>query len=250
MARSARRPLPPPYLRKVWLDAGPTHDPSVYPYCLPLFGSGTFEIAFDHPITIIAGENGVGKSTLLEGIAVLAGFDESGGGPGYRAVDNVRAKEMGGGRLARSLRASWLPKVNRGWFFRAESFFAVARYLDEAGSPSADFLSHSHGEGFIRFFEERCTKPGLFLFDEPESALSPKRQFDFLKLLDRMEVGRQSQVLIVTHSPIIMGYPNAHLLRMSRYGLEPVALQDTDHFRIMREFVSDPHGMIKAMIEE
>ena len=250
MARYRERRLPPPYLKRVWLDEEAVYDRAAYPYCLPLFGDGTFELAFDRPVTIIAGENGVGKSTLLEGIAALAGFDESGGGPGYRAVDNSRATETGGGDLARSLKASWLPKIGRGWFFRAESFFAVARYLDEAGSPSADFLSHSHGEGFIRFFEERCTKPGIFLFDEPESALSPSRQFDFLKLLSRMEAGNQSQVLIATHSPIIMGHPGARLLRMSRHGLEPVALQDTEHFRIMREFVGDPHGMIKAMTEE
>lgn len=250
MAKYRHTSLPPPYLKRVWLADDAVQDSAAYPFCLPLFRSGAFDLAFDRPITIIAGENGVGKSTLLEGIAVLAGFDESGGGPGYRAVDNSRAAESGGGELARSLKASWLPKVGRGWFFRAESFFAVARYLDEAGSPTADFLSHSHGEGFIRFFEERCTQPGIFIFDEPESALSPNRQFDFLKLLRRMEEGNQSQVLIVTHSPIIMGHPGARLLRMSRYGLEPIALRDTEHFRIMREFIDDPHGMIQAMTEE
>ena len=250
MAKYQRTTLPPPYLKKVWLDSEAIHDRTAYPYCLPLFRDRTFELVFDRPVTIIAGENGVGKSTLLEGIAVLAGFDESGGGPGYRAIDSSCAIETGGGRLALSLRASWLPKIGSGWFFRAESFFSVARYLDEVGSPSADFLSHSHGEGFLRFFEERCTKPGIFIFDEPESALSPKRQFDFLKLLRRMEAGNQSQVLIVTHAPIIMGHPGARLMRMSRYGLEPIALEDTEHFRIMREFVGDPQGVIRAMIDE
>ena len=249
MPRYRNKSLPPPYLKRVWLPDDAVYDRDAYPYCLPLFREGGFELAFDRPVTIIAGENGVGKSTLLEGIAVLAGFDESGGGAGYRAVDNARAAETSGGDLARVLRASWLPKVGRGWFFRAESFFSVARYLDEVGSPSADFLSYSHGEGFIRFFEERCAKPGIFLFDEPESALSPNRQFDFLKLLKRMEAGNKTQVLIVTHSPIIMAHPGARLLRMSRHGLEPVALQDTRHFRILRQFVSDPKGMIEAMTD-
>ena len=250
MARHRHTTLPPPYLKRIWLEEDAIQDRTAYPYCLPLFNDGTFDLTFDRPVTIIAGENGVGKSTLLEGIAVLAGFDESGGGPGYRAIDNTRAIETGGGELARCLKASWLPKIGSGWFFRAESFFAVARYLDEAGSHAADFLSHSHGEGFIRFFEERCTRPGLFLFDEPESALSPNRQFDFLKLLRRMDRGNQSQVLIVTHSPIIMGHPGARLLQMSRYGLAPVALQDTEHFRILRAFVDDPGGMIDAMTDE
>lgn len=139
--------------------------------------------------------------------------------------------------------------MGQGWFFRAESFFSVARYLDEAGSPSADFLSHSHGEGFVRFFEERCTRPGVFLFDEPESALSPNRQFDFLKLLRRMQEGGQSQVIIATHSPILMALPGARLLAMRRFGLQPIELEETEHFNIMRQFVADPVGFVAAMTE-
>jgi predicted ATPase len=137
-------------------------------------------------VTIIVGENGTGKSTLLEGIAALAGYDEAGGGKGYMPVDHSDAIEAMGGRLSQALRASWLPKITNGWFFRAESFFSVARYLDkvafdddgapERGPPPPDFLSHSHGEGFLRFFEERCRRQGIFIFDEPESALSPSRQ--------------------------------------------------------------------------
>ncbi len=242
--------LPPPYLKRVWLDPEQITDPAAYPWCLPLFRSGAFELTFEKPVTIIAGENGVGKSTLIEGIAALAGFDEGGGGPGYRAVDHSRALEVGGGTLAQGLRAAWLPKVGQGWFFRAESFFSVARYLDESGSPSADFLSHSHGEGFMRFFEERCDRPGIFFFDEPESALSPNRQFEFLKLLRRMQDGAQSQVIMATHSPILMALPDAGLLQMGKYGLEPVELEDTDHFRIIREFALDPHHVVAAMLEE
>ena len=250
MAKGRHTTLPPPYLKRLWLDPASERDDSAYPHCLPLFRSGDFELSFDRPITIIAGENGVGKSTLLEGIAVLAGFDESGGGPGYRAVDNSSARETGGGLLAAVLRASWLPKIGSGWFFRAETFFSVARYLDEAGSTSADFLSHSHGEGFIRFFEERCTQPGLFIFDEPESALSPNRQFDFLKLLRRMQSGGQSQVIMATHSPILMALPDARLLRMGKYGLEPTLLEETDHFVVTREFINDPHRFVGAMLGE
>src|SRR6202043_50120 len=172
-----------------------------------------FELEFDHAITIIVGENGTGKSTLLEGIAVLAGYDEAGGGKGYRPVDHSRAVEAMGGCPSKALRASWLPKITNGWFFRAESFFSVARYLDEAardaGERGPDFLSHSHGEGFLRFFEERCQRQGIFIFDEPESALSPSRQMDFLKLMRRIDESRHCQVIMATHSPLLMAYPGA-----------------------------------------
>lgn len=248
MRRPRHTSLPPPYLKRVWLDPELPLNRTVYPFCLPLF-RGEFDLHFDNPITIIAGENGVGKSTLLEGIAVMAGFDESGGGPGYRAVDNSRASEVSGASFGRFLKASWLPRIGQGWFFRAESFFSVARYLDEAGSPS-DYLSHSHGEGFLRFFEERCTRPGIFLFDEPESALSPTRQFDFLKVLRTMQREGRSQAIVVTHSPILMALPGARLLRMGKYGLEPAELEDTDHFRMIRQFALDPHGLVADMLED
>ena len=140
---------------------------------------------------------------------MLAGFDEAGGGKGYRSVDHSNALEVMGGELSEALRASWLPKITNGWFFLAESFFSVARYLDEAardafsGGPPPDFLSHSHGEGFMRFFEERCQRQGIFIFDEPESALSPARQMEFLKLMRRMEESTICQVVMATHSPML-----------------------------------------------
>jgi len=241
MSRKRNRPinLLAPYLKRIWLDATLVDKPQAYPFCLPFLQNG-FELAFDHAITIIVGENGTGKSTLLEGIAVLAGYDEAGGGKGYRSVDHSRAVEVMGGRLSKALRASWLPKITNGWFFRAESFFSVARYLDgaalDAGAAPPDFLSHSHGEGFLRFFEERCQRQGIFIFDEPESALSPTRQIEFLKLLRRMDESKINQVIMATHSPMLMAYPGGRLLRLSKYGLDPVTIEDTEHFRIMREF--------------
>jgi predicted ATPase len=214
MAYRRNRPInmPAPYLKRVWLDASRVSDPAAYPFCLPFLQRG-FEVDFEHAITIIVGENGTGKSTLLEGIAALAGYDEASGGKGYMPVDHSQALEAMGGRLSKALRASWLPKITNGWFFRAESFFSVARYLDraavEGGRPdlAPDFLSHSHGEGFLRFFEERCRRQGIFIFDEPESALSPSRQIEFLKLLRRMDESKICQVIMATHSPMLMAYP-------------------------------------------
>jgi predicted ATPase len=250
--------MPARYLRRIWLETSRVADRAAYPFCLP-FLHDDFELSFDRSITIVVGENGTGKSTLLEGIAVLAGYDEAGGGKGYTPVDHSRALEKMGGQLSKALRASWLPKITNGWFFRAESFFLVARYQDEVnledipgvpdGTPP-DYLSHSHGEGFLRFFEERCQKQGIFIFDEPESALSPARQMEFLKLMRRMEQSTICQIVMATHSPMLMAYPNARLLRLSKYGLEPVTVEQTDHYKLMREFCDDPAGFVKAAIEE
>ncbi|HKO70245.1 MAG TPA: AAA family ATPase [Bradyrhizobium sp.] len=251
--RSRNIRLPAPYLRRIWLDAERITDRAAYPFCLPYLRDD-FELSFDRSITIIAGENGTGKSTLLEGIAVLAGYDEAGGGKGYMPVDHSKAIEKMGGRLSQALRAAWLPKITNGWFFRAESFFSVARYQDEVnkedGGTPPDYLSHSHGEGFLRFFEERCQEQGVFIFDEPESALSPARQIEFLKLMSRMDAAQNCQIIMATHSPMLMAYPNARLLRLSKSGLEPVTIEQTDHYKVMREFCADPAGFVQAAMEQ
>ena len=246
--------LPAPYLRRIWIDPARVPDREAYPFCLP-FLADDFELRFERAITIIVGENGTGKSTLLESIAALAGYDGAGGGKGYSTVDHSDALEVMGGELSDALRASWLPKITKGWFFRAESFFSVARYLDKTWKespkgPPPDFLSHSHGEGFLRFFEERCQRQGLFIFDEPESALSPSRQIEFLKLLQMMDRSGRSQVIMATHSPMLMAYPNATLLRLTKYGLEPTTVESADHYKTLREFFDDPRGFVEAAIGE
>jgi predicted ATPase len=247
--------LPAPYLKRLWLDPSRVSDREAYPFCLP-FLQDDFSLSFERAITIIVGENGTGKSTLLEGIAVLAGYDEAGGGKGYMPVDHSWALEKMGGQFSKALRASWLPKITNGWFFRAESFFSVARYLDQVaqeypmGATPPDFLSHSHGEGFLRFFEERCQRQGIFIFDEPESALSPSRQIEFLKLLRMMDTSGHCQVIMATHSPMLMAYPNATLLRLTKYGLEPTTVKETDHYKALREFFDDPRGFVEAAIGE
>src|SRR6202007_3322126 len=98
----------------------------------------------------------------------------------------------------------------------------LARAAVEANAPPPDFLSHSHGEGFLRFFEERCGRQGFFIFDEPESALSPSRQIEFLKILNRINRSGVGQVIMATHAPILMACPGAALLRLDKYGLYPV----------------------------
>jgi predicted ATPase len=241
--------LPAPYLRSVQLVPEKVERWEDYPFCLPLFREKSFEIAFDDAVTIIVGENGVGKSTLFEGIAEHAGFGLAGGSTGHVLGTTVREAS-----LAKALKLSWLPKVTRGYFFRAETFFGLVRYLIEAakdgGGPPPDWLDMSHGEGFLAFFEERCMQQGIYIFDEPESALSPSRQIEFLKLLRRMRETGHCQVIMATHSPILMGFPDARLLRLTPDGFEPTTLRETDHFRLMREFCADPEVFLDAMMSE
>ena len=253
MTPAKKSNLRSPFLKRLWLDPDRIKDQDVYPFSLPLFHQ-EFEIVFEQPISILVGENGSGKSTILEGIAGLAGYDEAGGGKGYRPVDHTRAVEMMGGRLSAGLKASWLPKITDGWFFRAESFFSVARYLDEAaldvGAPPPDFLSHSHGEGFLRFFQERTRQRGIYIFDEPESALSPLRQLKFMKILQRMTSSGMAQVIMATHSPLLMAFPGAQILELSNHRVDSVRFSDVQHFKILGEFYKDPRRFIQTVLDE
>ena len=247
--------LPAPYLKRVWLDQSRVPDAAAYPFCLPFLNNG-FELDFDHAITIIVGENGTGKIDAARRHRGARRIRRSGRRQGLSAGRSF-ARPGSNGRFdcPRRCARAWLPKITNGWFFRAESFFSVARYLDDGcarcrrGRPP-DFLSHSHGEGFLRFFEERCQRQGIFIFDEPELALSPSRQIEFLKLLRRMDKSGICQVIMATHAPMLMAYPAAQLLRLSKYGLEPVRVSETDHYRLMREFCADPQTFIDTVLSD
>lgn len=252
--RRAPTKLPAPFLQRLVVREDVMAEKSGYPFDLPWLREGGFELQFSTPVTILVGENGTGKSTLVEAIAALSGYDEAGGGKGYRPVDHSRALDKSGAQLADALRGSWLPKVTDGWFFKAETFFSVARYLDVAaqdgGGMPPDFLSWSHGEGFVRFFEERMSRQGIFFMDEPESALSPKRQLELLAILDRIQKTAIAQVIVATHSPILMALPNARLLEITRHGIAETALEETQHFRLYRAFTETPTKFITDALQE
>src|SRR4051794_3821710 len=166
--------LPAPYLRRIWLEPARVTDPKAYPFCLPFLAKG-FDLSFDRAVTIVVGENGVGKSTLLEGIAALAGYDQAGGARDTcRSIIPTRSMFQAPTFRMRCGQAGCpkSPRVGSS----ARRVFSRSRYLDSVGSVGADFLSHWHGEGFLRFFEERCQRQGIYMFDEPESVLSPNRR--------------------------------------------------------------------------
>lgn len=246
--------LPAPFLQRIVLREDVMGGKSGYPYDLPWLDCEAFELRFTTPVTILVGENGTGKSTLVEAIAALSGYDEAGGGKGYRPVDHARAIDQSGAGLAEVLRASWLPKVTSGWFFKAETFFSVARYLDvaaqDSGNAPPDFLSWSHGEGFVRFFEERMSRQGIYFMDEPESALSPRRQLELLAILNRIQQSANSQVIVATHSPILMAIPNARLLEITRHGIAETTLEETQHFKRYRAFTQSPDEFVTDALQE
>jgi predicted ATPase len=250
VARRARTTrLPAPYLKRVEVDAERLPPaPRRYPFDLPWLVED-FEFRFEQPVTILVGENGCGKSTLVEAIAACAGYDPAGGGKGYRPIDDTHAVESSGAPLADALRAAWMPKALHGWFFRAESFFGVARYLDEvyleSGGVPAGYLSCSHGEGFLGFFRQRMRQGGIYFLDEPESALSPRRQLDLLRLLAEFQDSRHAQVILATHSPLLMAVPDAALYEIRPTGLRETTFEQTDHFRLYRDFGADPAAFVR-----
>jgi predicted ATPase len=209
-----------------------------------------------HPaVTFFVGENGSGKSTLLEAIAVACGFNAEGGSKNFRFGTRESHSE-----LYRFLRVSrGHPRPRDGFFFRAESFFNVAteiEKLDEGpgGPPIGPSYSHrslheqSHGESFLALMVNRFGGNGLYLLDEPEAALSPKRQLAILTRIHDL-VREKSQFIIATHSPILMAFPDAYIYQFSQDGIERVAYEETEHYRVTRSFLSNPERMMRVLFE-
>jgi len=214
---------------------------------LRFLSRGTLSLEFDSTVTIFVGENGAGKSTLLEAIAAAAGFPAYGG-----SRDHLTGNDHEESALAQAMRLSWLPKVGRGFFFRAESFSSTAAYLDEFGAPHLSggrkLRFQSHGESFLSLFEHRLKADAraIYLMDEPEAALSPKRQLTFLNILWRWMKTGNVQTIIATHSPILMGLPGAQLLSLDDEEIRRVKLEDTEHYRVTAGFLSNPSDYFKT----
>ncbi|MEX0807530.1 MAG: AAA family ATPase [Dongiaceae bacterium] len=247
--------LNPPFLRTVTWRERPTA-PLAYPFSLPCLADPDFRLAFDSPITVFAGENGSGKSTLLETIADHIGLGRGGGSKDHRDV----AGDLAGG-LAQALRFSWLPKIANGFFFRAETYFELVRYLEETAKdwPIMRFNyggtpldAQSHGEAFLALFENRLgnDRRAIYLFDEPEAALSPQRLARFVRLLRRAEKSRNVQILMATHSPVLMGYPGVQLLDLSGGAIRRTSLFETDHFRTLQAFFVDPDAYYEQVFAD
>jgi predicted ATPase len=234
-----------PFLKQVRLDPQKI-ERDVFPFDTVPYLTDDFELDFTAAVTIFVGENGAGKSTLIEAIAQAAGFSAQGGSQDHR----TGGPETGSG-LAKALRLSWLPRVNRGFFFRAESFFNFAGYLDQHGG-AGDLHRRSHGEAFLDTFRDRlhARERAIYILDEPEVALSPQRQLAFLRILREWQLSRQVQAIIATHSPILMHLPDAALLSFDDGAIHPVRPEETGHVRITRGFLGNPAAFLVDLFED
>ncbi len=231
-----------PFLRTITLDPATSFDPTAYPFSIKAIAAEEFCLEFTQPVTILVGVNGSGKSTILEAIAALCGFARYGGNRNYAREEDKRDA------LGDYLKASWHPKVTRGFYTRAESFDRLIGKVDEwAGREGKPLREHSHGEAYLDVFRSRVRGDGIFLFDEPEAALSPARQLEFLKMIKAAEANGNAQFIIATHSPLLMAYPGATVLHLTDRGILERPFQLTEHFTILREFYKDPAGFIEGI---
>jgi predicted ATPase len=219
-------------------------DPGSYPFNLPVLSRG-LDLTFTATVTFFVGENGTGKSTLLEALAECCGFSPEGG-----ARDHQRAVFADRSPLAQALRLTWRPKVTEGFFMRAESFYNFATYLADVSDMQRyggkSLHEQSHGESFISLFNHRFEQ-GIFILDEPEAALSPQRQLTFLRIIHELASPRQAQFLIATHSPIMLSYPGAVLFSLDDGEIREIPYRETSHFLITRDFLNSPERFFKHL---
>lgn len=236
------------YLRSVTLlkDRVPTF--SDYPFNLPAV-SALNDLEFHPKVTYIVGENGMGKSTVLEAIAAALGFNPEGGTKNFNFATKETHSELY--QYLRTVRG--VRKPRDGFFFRAESYYNVATEidsLDALGSYGGKSLHHqSHGESFFATFLHRFSGHGLYIMDEPEAALSPFRQMALLRRIHDL-VSEHSQFIISTHSPIIMAYPDARIYKLTSDGIESCHLEETDHYMITKEFINNREAMLRELLLE
>jgi predicted ATPase len=233
------------YLHGIGLKRSRVRSFDEYPFSLPAVQK-LRDIRLKSPVTFLVGENGSGKSTLLEAIASSWGFNPEGGSRNMMFA--TRPSESGLHEYLSLERG--LKRPSDGFFLRAESFFNVATEVDKLEMTSAyggkSLHEQSHGESFLAVFMDRFFGAGLYILDEPEAALSPSRQ---LSVLTRMHdlVRQQSQFLIATHSPILMGYPGADILMLDEDGIRRVEYEETEHYFITREFLLNRERMLREL---
>ena len=214
-------------------------------------------LEFTAPVTIFVGENGVGKSTLIEAVAVGMGFNAEGGTRNFSFATEETHSVLY--RHVDFVRGAYRPRDE--FFLRAESFYNVATYNEEIDREPAwsapviqsyggkSLHAQSHGESFLSLVRHRFGGKGFYVLDEPEAALSPVSQMELLAHLHRL-VEDGSQIMLATHSPILMTYPEADLRLIDEEGIRPVGYRETTHYQLTRRFLEDPARMYRELFRE
>lgn len=236
------------FLRSVRIMKDTVEDFSEYPFNIPTIRNLNV-LEFHNPVTFFVGENGSGKSTLLEAIADRCEFNLAGG-----SRNNLYEVHAADSALGEHIRLSWMPKTNNGFFLRAESFYQFASYLDIDGRESLrhyggkSLLQQSHGESFLSLFQNRFGGNAIYLLDEPEAALSPQKQLALLKIIDEL-VKENCQFIIATHSPILLGFPNATIYSFDGK-IEEMAYDDVPHVQMTKYFLLNRERFLQQLFEE
>jgi predicted ATPase len=230
------------HISKVRINSGQFPRRDLYPFNVKAL-SNTSSIGLDTSITFFCGENGSGKSTLMKAITRCCGiyiWREYGK---TRFDFNPYEEE-----LYRYIDIEWASGKKPGAYFSAESYEHLATIIDDWASSDPGLLEYfggrslitqSHGESFMSFFKSRYKIEGIYFLDEPETALSPRRQIEFLRLLTEMSSDGHAQFVISTHSPILLSCPGAKIISFDGEQLEPISYEETDYYRIYRGFLLD-----------
>ncbi|WP_240415427.1 AAA family ATPase [Paenibacillus periandrae] len=243
------------FLRQIQLKRQSISSYNYYPFSLGVIKS-LDKLDFHPKVTYIVGENGMGKSTLMESIAVAWGFNPEGGTINFSF--STRSTHSSLYEYIQLIKGPHRPKD--GFFFRAESYYNLATNIDDLDSQFSfgrpikesyggkSLHEQSHGESFFSTFVHRFRGKGLYILDEPEAALSPLRQMAMLARIHEL-VQQNSQFIISTHSPILMAYPDSIIYNLKPDGIEIRSLEETDHYVIMRQFLNNKDSMLKQLFE-
>ncbi len=221
-----------------------------YPFNLPVI-KYLEKIELHKNVTFFIGENGTGKSTLLEALAIQYGFNPEGGSKNFNfSTQDTHSPLSGVIRITKGIK-----RPKDGYFLRAESFYNLASNIDQIQKEDRKMLhsygdkslhEQSHGESFFSLFLHRFFGNGIYILDEPEAAFSPQKQLAFLVRMHEL-VKENSQFIIATHSPIILSYPKSKIIQISKNGFEEISYQESEHYSIYKSFLNNPEYMLKKL---